>query len=114
MIAVAPLLFDNVPDGDFRPCTQDGEGERLMLASIIRRAAFDIVLYRNSPRLVDRLVGVQAYQWMFKEDPDRQHPRDRFTSFLSICEILNQDPEWIRSQTLTLKKSDVKKYDRIR
>jgi len=114
MIAVAPLLLDYAPRSVFRPCIQDGEGERLLLASIIRRAAFDIVLYRNSPRLVDRLVGVQAYQWMFKEEPERQHPRDRFTSFLNICEILNQDPEWIRSQTLKLRKTDVKKYDRIR
>lgn len=114
MITAAALLQDFPPVPCLMASTQEGEGERLMLASIIRRAAFDIVLYRNSPRLVDRLVGVQAYQWMFREDPDQQHPRDRFTSFLNICEILDQDPEWIRSQTLRLKKTDVKKYDRIR
>jgi hypothetical protein len=108
MIAVAPILLDLEPDEGFRPCTQDGEGERLLLASIIRRAAFDIVLYRNAPRLVDRLVGVGAYMWMFKSE------HNHFTSFLNICELLNQDPEWIREETLKLKKSDVKKYDRIR
>jgi hypothetical protein len=108
MIAAVALFQDYTPTPYDGPSTHEGENERLLLASIIRRAAFDIVLYRNAPRLVDRLIGVSAYHWMFKEESNH------FTAFLSICEILDQDPNWIRRQTLKLKKTDVKKYDRIR
>jgi len=80
------------------------------MAAIIRRAAFDIVLYKNDPKLVNRKLAVGAFNWMFREDAD---PKDRFTSFLSICEILDQDPEWIRGRTLQLRKTDVKKFDRV-
>jgi hypothetical protein len=88
-----------------------GNRIRMLLASIIRRAAFDIALYRGSSRLEERLVAVGAYNWMFRNDPI--HPYDRFTSFLHICDVLDEDPEWIRSATLKLQRGDVKKYQRI-
>lgn len=100
------LMFPPVT-GDL-PSVNDGEGERLLLASIIRRAAFDIVLYRNSPRLIERRMGVGAYNWMFRDQGNH------LTAFTTICEILNRDPQWIRQQTLKLRRCDVKKFDRIR
>jgi hypothetical protein len=88
-----------------------GNRVKMLLASIIRRAAFDIALYRGSTRLEDRLVAVGAYNWMFRDDPI--HEDDRFTSFPHICEVLDEDPEWIRAATLKLRRGDVKKYQRI-
>lgn len=101
-----PAFFFPPPDY-ILPSTQDGEGERLLLASIIRRAAFDIVLYRNAPRLVDRRLGVGAYNWMFRD------PNNHFTAFENICELLNEDPVWIRQQTLNLRRTDIMKIGRI-
>lgn len=89
------------------PVAQDGEGERLLLASVIRRAAFDIALYRNAPRLVERRIGVGAYNWMFRD------PNNHFMAFENICDLLNEDPEWIRQNTLRLRRADVVKIGRI-
>lgn len=97
-----------------RPIYQEGRGERLLLAAVIRRAAFDIALYRNDPKLVNRRLAVSAFNWMFREDERTTKQPDRYTSFLNICEVLDQDPEWIRTGTLQLKKTDVKKFDRVR
>lgn len=89
------------------PSTQDGFAEKLLLAAVVRRAAFDIVLYRDSPRLTHKKLAEEAYYWMFIE----QSPR--FMSFVTVCEVLGQDPAWIRQQTLKLTRSDVRKFDRI-
>lgn len=89
-----------------------GRQEKLLLAAIIRRSAFDIALYQSSKRLKERRIYIGAYQWMFGKRVN-DHPLDRFTSFENICELLDQDPEWIRRATLKLKKSDVKKFDRV-
>ena len=86
--------------------TFDCSGEKLLLASIIRRAAYDIALYKNSRRLKLRRRYVEAYKWMFgyAEEGD-------FTSFLSICTVLDLDPEDLRRKTLRLKRSDIKRID---
>lgn len=89
-----------------------GRQEKLLLAAIIRRTAFDIALYKDSRRLRNKKIYIQAYQWMFNKKYS-DHELDRFTAFENICELLNQDPEWIRKATLKLKKSDVKKFDRV-
>lgn len=91
----------------------EGTAIRLLLASIIRRAAYDIALYRDDSRLVHRRVGVSAYNWMFEDNLDRLHPDDQFTSFRSICEILDQCPEQLRRKTMLLTRSGVKKFDRV-
>jgi hypothetical protein len=86
----------------------------MLLAAIIRRAAFDIALYKNSKKLVDRRLAIQASQWMFDDrEIMEQEPLDRFTSFKSICEVLDQDPAWIRRKTVELKAKDVRKFDRV-
>lgn len=87
---------------------------KVFLASIIRRAAFDIALYKNSRKLVDRRLAVQAKQWMFDDrNVMNQHPMDRFTSFLNLCDMLDQDPKWIRERTMALRACDVRKFDRV-
>jgi|WetSurSiteA1Bulk_404760.scaffolds.fasta_scaffold31030_2 hypothetical protein len=85
----------------------DGHGEKLLLAAVIRRAAYDIALYKGSPRLDHKRTWLGAYKWMF-EDKDHY-----FTSFLNICNILNQDPSHIRSKTLRLRREDVRKYELV-
>jgi hypothetical protein len=82
-------------------------GERLLLASILRRAAYDIARYRGEQRLWKRRVWMDAHRWMY--DDRGEH----FTSFLSICTILDQDPIKIRRITEGLKKQDIKKLELV-
>jgi hypothetical protein len=75
---------------------------RALLLEIIRRAAHDWILYRMHDRLHLRQVAEDAYIWLFKEGP--RHPWTRvrethgstITSFLTICELLDLDPEFVR------------------
>jgi hypothetical protein len=89
------------------------QGERLLLAAILRRACFDIALYRATPDLKRRKIWKEAYQWMFTDDEMGLHPDDRFTSFLNICTLLDQDPATIRRKTLKLTRKDVKKFEMV-
>ena len=109
-----PTLFDNQACLVVREIRDKSSAIKMLLAGIIRRAAFDIALYKDSKKLVDKRLAIQATQWMFDDrDVSDQPPIDRFTSFLSICEILDQDPKWIRSRTRQLRASDVRKFDRV-
>lgn len=84
-----------------------GRGEKLLLAAIIRRAAYDIALYKGSERLTQRRLWLGAQRWMF-DDAD-----SHFTSFVSICTLLDQDPQSIREKALRLRREDVKKYELV-
>ena len=90
-----------------QPIQLEGQGERLLLAAIIRRSAYDIALYKGSNRLSRRRIWREAYEWLMS---DRD---DYFTSFLSICTLLDQDPVELRRKTLLLTRKDVKKYDMV-
>ena len=87
----------------------DGPEERLddgrcraLLLEIIRRAAHDWVLYRTSQRLHLRQVAEEAYTWLFEEDEGHPRWRDRqkdgytITAFVTICELLDLDPDYVR------------------
>lgn len=80
--------------------------EKLLLASIIRRAAYDIALYRNSTSLAKKRFYVDALSWMLQDD-------DSFTSFRNICMLLDRDPATILKKSLTLTRKDVKKFDMV-
>lgn len=91
-----------------------------LLMEIIRRAAHDYVLYRQHRKLELKMLADQAYTWLFEEEPG--HPAwksreralfkledelgqtavevgsRRLTSFLSICEACNLDPEAVRER----------------
>lgn len=109
-----PALFDNPTFLVVREVRNQHNSIKLLLAAIIRRAAFDIALYKNSKKLVDRRLAIQAVRWMFDDKSVMsQHPEDRFTSFLNICDMLDQDPSWIRERTLEMRASDVRKFDRV-
>jgi hypothetical protein len=91
-----------------------------LLMEIIRRAAHDYVLYRQHRKLELKMLADQAYTWLFEEEPG--HPAwksreralfklgeegtgttvevgsRRLTSFLSICEACNLDPDAVRER----------------
>ena len=94
-------------------CRRDGENVRLLMASVIRRAAYDIALYRGSRKLDEQRLATSAYNWMFRGLPQSEDPMDRFMSFINLCEVLGTDPEWVRNSTLRMSRADVQKYDRI-
>lgn len=109
-----PALFGSSTVLVVRELRDRSSTVKLLLASVLRRAVFDIALYKNSNKLVHRRLAIQASQWMFDDrEIMEQHPQDRFTSFKSICEILDQDPDWIRKRTMSLRESDVKKFDMV-
>jgi hypothetical protein len=85
----------------------DGHSEKLLLAAVIRRAAYDIALYRGSTRLRDRMIWDDAHKWMYRSNPEH------FGSFANICYLLDQNPQEIRRKTMRLTKQDVRKYDMV-
>lgn len=88
-------------------------GTRALLAEVLKRAAFDWVLYRTSDRLKYRQIAKEAYVWLFEEGPG--HPDWNYRlqegsycfSFLAICEALDLDPEQIRAYVRSLRVKDV-------
>jgi hypothetical protein len=86
--------------------------ERILLAAIIRRAAYDIALYRGDRRLPAQNLWRQAYNWVYLDDADclRDHA-DRFMSFKNLCILLDRDPDETRQKIAKLNKKDVRQYD---
>jgi len=87
---------------------READGARQLLLEILRRAAYDWVLYRTSRVAEKKQLAEEAFIWMFKEQPGHSHWSQRidedkeFTSFLSICEVLDMDPETVRNYIRTL------------
>jgi hypothetical protein len=90
-------------------------GEKLLLASIVRRAAYDIAQYRGSKRLEHRRLWKDAYDWMFREREEQnfEGPEDEFVSFHNVCSVLGINPRFIREVTLGMGPQDVKRYQMI-
>lgn len=81
---------------------QEIQGCKQLLIEIIRRAAYDWVLYRGHTRLVQRTLADQAYRWLFVETEgtadwtERMRDGKYITSFEAICEGLDLDPGRVR------------------
>jgi hypothetical protein len=86
-----------------------------LLLEILRRAAHDWVLYRQSSRLTSKECAQDAYTWLFEETTEHPAGRHRatavfefedgevtgvrsITSFLGICEALDLDPDTVRTR----------------
>ena len=88
-------------------------GCKTLMLEIIRRAAYDYTLYKSSRRMVQRVLADQAYRWIFMEKPgtvDWQHRQNEgkfVTSFESICESLDLDPDNVRSHIKRLTPKNV-------
>lgn len=91
----------------------DGEivGCKALLLEIIRRAAYDWVLYRTSKVYNKRKLAEGAYSWLFKEGPghldwfERNNNDKSITSLVAICSALELDIEMVRGhiRRLTVK-----------
>jgi hypothetical protein len=88
-------------------------GCRALLFEIVRRAIHDWVLYRSSRRLKNKQLAEEAYHWLFEETEDGAEAKERaregteLTSFLSICQALDLDPEAVRRRARQLTPKDV-------
>jgi hypothetical protein len=77
---------------------------RALLLEIIRRAAYDWVIYRNNRKLDKRKIALDAHIWLFKEKPghpdwvERKRGGWALFSFLGICEVLDFEPEVVRDR----------------
>ena len=75
-------------------------GVKALWVEVMRRAAFDWVLYAGSCRPLKRQLAQDAYSWLFLEDLDNSgkcfegYP---VNSFLGICESLDLDPVSMRA-----------------
>jgi len=93
---------------------------KALLLEVLRRAAHDWVLYRQHRKLDKRELARDAYVWLFEEDEHHPYRRDRLnavfpgradrgarvlTSFQSVCENLDLDPETVRA---CIKKMDAR------
>lgn len=111
----APLPEDEVhqlcrelEDDTVTQNTQDAAGAQALLIEIVKRAAFDWVLYRSSSRLEQKKIAEDAYVWLFQEEEDHPHWAVRVaegkvvTSFLSICDVFDISPDVLRRKIRTL------------
>jgi len=92
---------------------QEVTGCKMLLLEIIRRAAYDWVLYRLSSRLVQKVLAEQAFTWIFVEAPEHRDWNERImegkelTSFSSICMHLDLQPEQVRAYVKRLQPRNV-------
>lgn len=90
-------------DRDPALVTQEINGCKGLLLEVIRRAAYDWVLYRTSTRLFHKKLAEQAFHWLFKEQPgdpewrEREESGKNVTSFIAICSALDLPPESLRT-----------------
>lgn len=97
-----PVCTPPPPRRDEELVLQEINGCKTLLLEVIRRAAYDWVLYRSSRRLVQRTMAEQAFRWLFLEGPgtpdweDRKRDDKHITSFIVICESLDLDPNAVR------------------
>lgn len=93
----------HVPPDPIGDKMREAEGARALLLEIIRRAAFDWVLYRSSTRIDQKQLAEDARTWIFEEDEEHPHWKLRkadeklITGFVSICDALDLDVERVRS-----------------
>lgn len=92
---------------------QEINGCKSLLLEIIRRAAYDWVLYRTSRRMLHKKLAEHAYQWLFVEDEsdpawkERMDNEKYITSFIAICTALDLDPESVRKHIKKLTPTNV-------
>lgn len=87
---------------------RQAEGSRALLLEIIRRAAYDWVLYRGSSRIDQKQLAEEAYVWLFVEGPDHPHWAIRekegktLTSLVTICDELELSVDTVREHVRSL------------
>lgn len=97
-------------------CDPDAMRCKALLVEILKRAAYDWVLYRLSSKLEHKELAEDAFTWLFKEDETHPDYKSRsqaiietatghklqgarvITSFLAICDCLGLEPEAVRER----------------
>lgn len=121
-VEVGPPVPEDAPLSAWDPDTHDAVLEaskcRALLLEVVRRAAHDWVLYRNT-RKPERAYALDAYVWLFEEGPAedgkpahpnwelRQREGDPLLAFLTICELLDLDPETVRRRIRAMTIRDI-------
>lgn len=90
---------------------QEIRGCKTLLLEVVRRAAYDWVLYRTSTRILHKKLAEDAYTWLFEEAPGHPNWEERaaqgktITSFTAICSELDIDAKTVREyvRKLTVK-----------
>lgn len=86
---------------------------RALLLEVVRRAAYDWVLYRQSSKLQNKVLAESAFHWLFVEEPgssawsQRRRGEKELTAFLSICDVIGLDPERVRARIRQLTERDI-------
>jgi len=109
--ALAELIDDSPRPLDPALIEQEIVGCKTLLLEVVRRAAYDWVLYRTSRRLQHLRLAEDAHTWLFEEKPghpnwvERARVGKHITSFISICSELDLDAETVRKyvRKLTVK-----------
>lgn len=92
---------------------QEIKGCKALLLEVIRRAAYDWVLYRSSTRIFHLKLAEQAFCWLFKEDEDHPDWQERaetgkhITAFQAICSALDLDVRAVREHVRKLTPKNV-------
>ena len=110
VLKICEELADEVPRVDdlYAQLAQDIAGGKNLLIELVKRTAFDWVLYRSSRKMDYRRLAEDAYTWLFLENEEHYHWQVRetegktLTSFQSICDVLDMDCERIRTKIRTL------------
>lgn len=90
-----------------------------MLVEMIRRAAYDWVLYLEDSKPHLRVLAEDANLWLFEERPGhpawdkRKAAGELGLSFLGICESLGLDPETVREGVRRLTPHRIRTLGRI-
>jgi len=86
--------------------------EKVLLAAVIRRAAYDLALYKGDRRTTAKNLYQQAREWIFEDEENGQAEfEEQFMTFRNLCWMLNENPNKLRAKILKLKKRDVRQYD---
>lgn len=99
-----PPPVESVWDPEPAEAQMESSRARALLLELIRRAAHDWVLYRTSRRMDQRELAQEAFTWLFEERPghasweQRRSEGRELTSFLTICELLELDPDFVRER----------------
>jgi hypothetical protein len=112
----APEPPEAAPMSDWDPephdAVLDASRCRALLLEIVRRAAYDWVLYSGTRR-PERMFARDAHTWLFEEEPGhpaweaRQRAGEPLLSFLSICEVMDLDPEMVRNRIRGMTVQDI-------
>lgn len=86
---------------------------RALLLEVVRRAAYDWVLYRQSSKLQNRVLAESAFHWLFQEEQGSSEWSSRtangkeLTGLIAICELLELDVARVRDKIRQMTLKDI-------